>query len=151
MEARTCPRCDGSLLIDARGSVAIWQFRRVPENHLDFLMRELATALGLRAVVQPVVISEIPYKRFGWRGLAATPMLNDLLAKQRRGLSLNLGVTGSNIVPDSRHNFSLVWRMLVFRLPFLASNCSLGIIPRIEGSKTACFKLLLMNWALSWP
>jgi hypothetical protein len=115
----------------------------VPESHLDFLKRELVTALGLRAVVQPVVSSEIPYKRFVWRGLAVTPMLNDLLARQRRGARLNLGVTVSNIVPASRHIFSLVWRILVFRLPFLASSRSLGIIPRIEGSKKRMLQIAI--------
>lgn len=51
------------------------------------------------------VIPDKNYEREGWSGLAVTPMLNDLLSTQRRGVRLNLGVTASNVVPDSYDNF----------------------------------------------
>jgi predicted Zn-dependent protease len=50
-------------------------------------------------------------------------MLNDLLARQRRGVRLNLGVTMSNVVPDSRHYF--LFGMAYLDLP----DAVLGVDP----------------------
>jgi predicted Zn-dependent protease len=65
----------------------------------------VAKAFGVKAFIQPAVIPDKNYEREDWSGLAVTPMLNDLLSRQRRGVRLNLGVTASNVVPDSYHNF----------------------------------------------
>jgi predicted Zn-dependent protease len=93
------------LLLDASGGIAIWQIGRVSKSYLLGLAGGLAKAFGVKTVIHSAVIPEKNYERDGWSGLAATPMLNDLLSRHRRGVRLNLGVTASNVVPDSYHNF----------------------------------------------
>jgi predicted Zn-dependent protease len=105
MRNTICEWCGEILLLDANGGVAIWQIGRVSKSHLMALADGVAKAFGLKAVIQLAVIPDKNYEREGWSGLAVTPMLNDLLSRHRRGVTLNLGVTASNVVPDSYHNF----------------------------------------------
>ena len=105
MRNNLCDWCAEMLLLDARGGIAIWQIGRVCKNQLRGLASGLAKAFGVKAIIQPAVIPDQNYERDGWSGLAVTPMLNDLLIRQCRGVRLNLGVTASNVVPDSYHHF----------------------------------------------
>lgn len=105
MRNHLCDWCEALLLLDASGGIALWQIGRVCQNQLRGLAIGLAKAFDVKAIIQPAVIPDKHYDRDGWSGLAVTPMLNDLLIRQRRGVRLNLGVTASNVVPDSYHHF----------------------------------------------
>lgn len=105
MRNNICDWCEEMLLLDASGGIAIWQIGAVCKNQLRGLANGLAKVFGVKAIIQPAVIPDQNYERDGWSGLAVTPILNDLLIRQGRGVRLNLGVTASNVVPDSYHNF----------------------------------------------
>ena len=105
LDAQACPNCEQPILRDAAGKIALWRLGTLPDGIIGNLAAGLREALGVGVVIQPTFLDERPSARPKWKGLSSGVFLDQVHRRHRSGVFVNLGVTASNIVPDSEHNF----------------------------------------------
>ena len=100
-----CPQCHQSLVSDAQDAIAIWRLGEIEDGLLGPICSGLREIFNRKIVIQPAFIDERSSIRSSWNGISSVVFLNQIRRRHRKGVFVNLGVTSSNVVPDSRHNF----------------------------------------------
>ena len=105
LAARQCSRCDETLLLPTRNSIAVWRLGEVRPAVLNGMVRLIAKSLGLPVIVQPSLLDPRPSRRPGCNGASATAFLNQVARRSRRGTVFSVGITEENIVPGAAWNY----------------------------------------------
>lgn len=115
LAAKDCPDCGQPVVIDSRGEISIWQLGDIEGGLLGPMVQGIREAFGYPAVIQPAFIDPRPSARPDWNGVSATVLLNQMLARRRRGTVACLCVTEENIVPNRYFNFLFGYAYLGLR------------------------------------
>ena len=102
---RVCSECRQPLVLDAKGTIAIWRLGDIEDGLLGPVAAAIRQAFGCPVVIQPGFVDERPSLRPSWNGRSATVLLNQMLARRTKGVLANLCVTEDNITCSEDYNF----------------------------------------------
>jgi len=100
-----CSHCEQPMVLDSAGMLCLWRLGDIRDGILGHIAHNLRLAFQFPVVIQPAYLDERPSARPTWKGLSSTVFLEQVHRRHRAGTFVSLGITESNIVPDSRHNF----------------------------------------------
>ena len=111
INVRNCGGCGQSLVLDAKGKIAIWRLGHIEEGLLGPVAAAVRGAFGCPVVIQPGFVDERPSMRPTWNGRSATVLINQMHARRTRGVLANLCVTEDNITFNKHYHFlfGLAW------------------------------------------
>lgn len=111
IDVRICSGCGQSLVLDAKGKIAIWRLGSIEDGLLGPVAAAVRGAFGCPVVIQPGFVDERPSLRPAWSGRSATVLINQMHARRTQGVLANLCVTEDNITFNKHYHFlfGLAW------------------------------------------
>jgi ribosomal protein L40E len=106
-----CGECGQSLVLDAKGKIAIWRLGEIEDGLLGLVAVAVRRAFGCPVVIQPGFVDDRPSLRPTWSGRSATVLVNQMHARRTQGVLASLCVTEDNITFNKRYHFlfGLAW------------------------------------------